>query len=159
MFTLNPTIEFAKASDAREISVLSRDHIEYGLSRRYTPERIRRLLESKSKNIVVARNNETLLGFGIMTYRDDEANLDLLAVKQNYRRMGVARNIVEWLLEVAIVAGIHSVYVQVRKLNISAVEFYHNLGFQKIDEVAGYYQGKEAAVIFCKTLRPVFAGT
>lgn len=113
-------------------------------------------MESNSKNIVVARNNEMLLGFGIMTYRDDEANLDLLAVKQNFRRMGVARNIVGWLSEVAIVAGIHSVYVQVRKLNISAVEFYQNIGFRKIDEVAGYYQGKEAAVIFCKTLRPVF---
>lgn len=116
-------------------------------------------MENTSKNVVVARNNKKLLGFGIMTYRNNDANLDLLAVKQNYRRRGVARNIVEWLIEVAMEAGVHSVYVQVRKLNRGAVEFYRKLSFQKIDELAGYYEGKETGVIFCKTLRPVFTAT
>ncbi len=114
---------------------------------------------AKRKNIIVARNDEKLLGFGIMTYRNNDANLDLLAVKQNYRRRGVARSIVEWLIEVALEAGVHSVYVQVRKLNTGAVEFYRKLSFEQIDEFAGYYQGKETGVIFCKTLRPVFTAT
>jgi ribosomal-protein-alanine N-acetyltransferase len=159
MLSLNPTIEFARASDVDEISGLSRDYIEYGLRRKYTPERIRGLIEDTSKNIIVARNNEKLLGFGIMTYRNNDANLDLLAVKQNYRRRGVARSIVEWLIEVALEAGVHSVYVQVRKFNTGAVEFYRKLSFEQIDEFAGYYQGKETGVIFCKTLRPVFTAT
>jgi ribosomal-protein-alanine N-acetyltransferase len=159
MLNLNPSIEFAKASDANEISILSRDYIEYGLRRKYTPERIRHLMQDTSKNVVVARDNKILLGFGIMTYRNNDANLDLLAVRQDCRRRGIARNIVEWLIAVAMEADVHSVYVQVRKLNTGAVEFYHKLNFQKIDELSGYYQGEETGVIFCKTLRPVFTAT
>jgi ribosomal-protein-alanine N-acetyltransferase len=159
MISLNPTIEFAKKSDANEISALSRDEIEHGLRRRYTPERIRELMESTSKNIVVARDKKTLLGFGIMTYRNNDANLDLLAVKDRYRGNGIARDIVEWLIAVAMEAGAHSVYVQVRKSNEGAVKFYRRLSFQKIDELVGYYQGKETGVIFCKTLRPIFTAT
>ena len=159
MLSLNPTIEFARKSDAEEISVLSRDEIEYGLRRKYTPERIRELLKNTSKNTVVARDNGILLGFGIMTYQNDEANLDLLAVKRNFRRRGIARDIVEWLIAVAMQAGIHSVYVQVRESNLGAVKFYRNLSFQKIDELGGYYQGKEAGIILCRTLRPIFATT
>jgi ribosomal-protein-alanine N-acetyltransferase len=91
-----------------------------------------------------------------MTYRDESANLDLLAVKRRCRRRGVARRIVTWLIEVAHSAGAHSVYVQVRKLNHGAIGFYKELGFHQIEELPGYYGGEETGVIFCKSLRPIF---
>ncbi len=76
-------IGFARLSDAIEISHLSRDEVEHGLGWDYTPTKIIRVINSKSKNIVVARIDDELVGFGVMTYRKDQANLDLLAVKKN----------------------------------------------------------------------------
>lgn len=159
MIRLNPVIELACASDADEISTLSRDEVEYGLRRKYTADRIRSLIEDGNKNVIVARDNERLLGFGIMTYRDSNANLDLLAVKQDFRRSGIASGIVDWLVAVARGCGVPAVYVQARESNSGAGAFYCRLGFRRIDEIIGYYQGKESAVIYCKELRPVFTYT
>lgn len=146
-------VEFAKASDAVEIGKLSQHYVEHGLGWRYTPRRIRKLISNKSKNVVVARNGGELTGFGIMTYERDQANLDLLGVKVSYRRQGIGTLIVEWLEEVANLAGVYNVYVQVRKANESAVKFYQKLDYLVIDEKKGYYQGKETAVIMCKNIR------
>ena len=146
-------VEFATISDVSEIGHLSRKYIEHDLSWQYTPEKILKLIKNKTKNIVVARNRNKLVGFGIMTYKEEQANLDLLAVKLMYRRRGIGKHIVEWLGEVATLAGVFNIYVQVRKINRGAIKFYKKIGFQIIDEKSGYYQGQETAVIMCKNLR------
>ncbi len=153
------TIEFAAVSDATAIGALSQEYIEYGLGWSYTPRRIRSLISDGAKNVIVARDGGKLVGFGIMTYREENANLDLLAVKTRYRRRGVGTQIVEWLEEVATTAGIQNVFVQVRETNHSAIEFYRKLSFYKIDEQAGYYRGQETGVIMCKAIRPIFNAT
>lgn len=152
-------IEFATSSDAIEIGELSRKCIEYNLGWEYRPSRIRELIRNKSKNVVVAREDRSLAGFGIMTYRQDSANLDLLAVKRQYRRRDVGRQIVLWLEKVAHTAGIMNIYVQVRKTNRGAIRFYKKLGFQIIGEAAGYYQGRESAVIMCKGIRKMIGNS
>ena len=106
-------IEFARFSDAPEIGELSKNAIEQGLGWKYTPDRIAKLIGNKSKNVVVARMESRLVGFGIMTYNEDQANLDLLAVKRQVRRMKIGTQIVEWLEEVALTAGAFNIFVQV----------------------------------------------
>ena len=149
-------IEFASLSDATEIGVISKNEIEYGLGWKYTPERIAILLHDASKNIVVARAGSELAGFGIMTYYDDHANLDLLAVKRKFRRMKTGTQIVEWLEKVALTAGTFNIYVQVRLRNTGAIEFYKNIGYAMLDEHKNYYRGGEAALIMVKNLRRMF---
>lgn len=156
MLDIRTNVEFATFSDAAEISDLSQKYIEYNLRRVYTPSRIRESIRNTSKNVVVARKDGGLAGFGIMTYREDTANLDLLAVKRSYRRRGVGTQVVLWLEKVACSAGIANIFVQVRQTNSGATRFYENLGFHIIGEAAGYYQGKEAAVIMCKGIRQMF---
>lgn len=148
-------IDFAKAADLKEIAAISRDEIEYGLGWRYTARTLYRLTRSKSKNVVVARVGGELAGFGIMTYRRDQANLDLLAVKKAFRRRKIGTQIVDWLAKVAVTAGITSIYVQVRKRNPGAVRFYQKLGFTRLEEIRGYYNGVENAVVLARLLRPM----
>ncbi len=159
MLDLEVEIGFARPSEAGEIARLSREYIEFGLGWRYTPERIAAALRNPIKNVIVARQGGRLVGFGIMTYREESANLDLLAVKREFRRRGVARRLVRWLVDVAVAAGMENVYVQVRQRNSGAMAFYNRLGFYQIEELPGYYRGREAGVIFCKPLRPVFVVT
>ena len=111
MITEETEIDFAQHSDAAEISQLSRTEVEYGLGWHYTGPRITQLIHNNSKNVVVARIEKRLVGFGIMTYHKETANLDLLAVKKAYRRMKVATQLVKWLEKVALAAGIFNVFV------------------------------------------------
>lgn len=154
-----PLIEFARHSDAVEIGMLSKSDIEHGLGWKYTPEKIVKLIGDSSRNVVVARVESKLVGFGIMTYRDDQANLDLLAVKQRFRRMKVGTQLVQWLADVAMTAGTSNIFVQVRARNAAAIAFYEGLGFFPLEEQKGYYDGVEAALVMAKSLRPMFTGT
>jgi ribosomal protein S18 acetylase RimI-like enzyme len=147
------TIEFASLADAAEIAELSRLYIEYDLGWDYTPEKLARLIKSENKNVVIAREDNQLVGFGVMTYHEHQANLDLLAVKIRYRYQGIGKQIVHWLEMVALTAGIFNVYVQVRQINSGAIKFYKKLGYKIIDERRGYYRGRETAVIMSKDLR------
>ena len=140
-------------SDAIAISQLSREEVEYGLGWNYTPPKIVRIIKSKSQNIVVARLEKELVGFGVMTYRKDQANLDLLAVRQEYRRNKAGSQIVLWLEKVATTAGAFNVFVQLRETNPGAFTFYEYLGYEKLDVLPGYYGGIENAVVMAKSLR------
>lgn len=153
MALIGTTIEFASVADVVEIGELSRTYIEYDLGWHYTPEMIARLIQNKTKNVVVAREDNQLVGFGIMTYHDELANLDLLAVKLRYRYHGIGRQIVQWLEKVALTAGIFTISVQVREINTGAIKFYKKLGYKIIDERRGYYNGQENALIMSKELR------
>ncbi|MES9970644.1 MAG: GNAT family N-acetyltransferase [Candidatus Thiodiazotropha sp.] len=135
---------------------MSKNDIEYGLGWRYTPERVAKLIRDSSKNVVVARTDAELVGFGIMTYYQDQSNLDLLAVKRNFRRMKIGSQIVRWLEEVALTAGAYNVFVQVRTRNSAAVGFYESLGYSALDEDKSYYNGVEAALLMVKGLRRMY---
>lgn len=148
-------IEFARLSDAREISRLSRDEIEYGLGWNYTQQKIAWLIRNKSRNVIAARFGEDLAGFGIMTYRREQANLDLLAVKQKYRRMKVATRLILWLEKVAHTAGAFNVFVQLRETNTGAFRLYQKLGFQRLDKLPKFYRGIEDGIVMAKSLRPM----
>jgi ribosomal protein S18 acetylase RimI-like enzyme len=152
-------IEFARFSDAAEISVMSKNDIEYGLGWKYTLKRIAKLIGDSSRNVVVARVGSHLAGFGIMTYYEDQANLDLLAVTRSFRRMRIGTQIVEWLEKVALTAGAFNIFVQVRARNTSAIQFYQSVGFSVLDDEKAYCRGVEAGLIMAKSLRRMFNAT
>lgn len=146
-------IEFARQADATEIASLSQRYIEYDLGWAYTPEKIVQLIRHPAKNVVVAREGRQLAGFGIMTYRDEDANLDLLAVRQQNRYQGLGRQLVAWLEKVAVTAGLYRVHVQVREINSGAIRFYQQLGYTIDGKQPGYYRGKETAIFMSRQLR------
>ena len=60
MLNIDGRIEFAKASDAEEIAMLSREYIEYGLRWKYTLEHVKSLMKKPTNNVVVARKVRTI---------------------------------------------------------------------------------------------------
>lgn len=81
-----------------------------------------------------------------MHFGEEEAHLDLLAVKPTYQRTGIGRQLIEWLEKSALVAGISIIYLEVRAKNREARMFYERLGYRRIRQVQGYYSGRESAV-------------
>jgi ribosomal-protein-alanine N-acetyltransferase len=140
------TLRLARPADAGAIANLSRDLIEYGLRWRWTTARVAESIRAADVNVLVARVHDNLAGFAIMRYRDDDAHLDLLAVAPSYRRLGIGRQLLEWLEECAVVAGIFSIALEVRAGNEAAQLFYKRMGYRTLAQLPGYYQGVEAAL-------------
>ena len=140
------SLRLARLADADSIANLSRDLIENGLNWRWTPVRVAASIRAANVNVLVASVHEEIAGFAIMRYGDDDAHLDLLAVAPPYRRSGIGRQMMEWLEECAIVAGIFNVDLEVRAGNEEAQMFYTRMGYRPLMQLPGYYQGMEAAL-------------
>ncbi len=158
------SLRLARPAEATTIANLSRDLIEYGLRWRWTPVRVAATIRAPDVNVLVACIHQTIAGFAIMRYGDDDAHLDLLAVALPYRRLGVGRQLLEWLEKCAIVAGIFSVALEVRAGNEGAQLFYKRMGYRTLVHLPGYYQGIEAALrmvrdLSCRPLDQRIPGT
>ncbi|MDB5773843.1 MAG: hypothetical protein JWM42_4217 [Burkholderia sp.] len=145
-------IKLAVMADAAAISELSRDAIEHGLSWSYTPRRVAKSIVDRATNVAVVHLRETLVGFAIMTYGDEEAHVILLAVHPAHRRKGVGSALLTWLEETARVAGIDLIKLEARARNAGAVAFYRTHGFKDLGLRKGYYQGVEDARSMAKDL-------
>lgn len=146
-------IRLASMRDAPGIAQMSRDLIESGLGWRYDAPRVARGISDRDTVALVACDGHRVIGFAMMQFGDARAHLALLAVRPPYRRRGVARRLVEWLIESAKVAGIATVHLELRESNEAAKRFYRAMGFSDTVLVPGYYLGKEAALRMLRVLR------
>lgn len=140
------SLRLARPAEAAAIAHLSRDLIEYGLQWRWTPERVAASIRAPNVNVLIASVHEKIVGFAIMRYGDDDAHLDLLAVAPPHRRAGVGCQLLRWLEQCAVEAGIFKIALEVRSGNEAAQRFYKRMGYRVLAEIPGYYQGVEAAL-------------
>jgi ribosomal protein S18 acetylase RimI-like enzyme len=145
-------IALALPGDARRIAMMSRDLVEQGLTWRWTPQRILRVIRDPAINVAVAREKGVLAGFAIMQYKDDEAHLLLFAVDYAHRHKGIGSALMGWLETTALTAGTGCIYLEARKNNAQARAFYARLGYLEIAEVEGLYSNNEDGVRIAKDL-------
>lgn len=140
------SVRLATLADAADIAAMSRDQIEQGLPWSWTEERVRHAIESPHINVALIREGKILIGFGIMSYRDEEASLLLFSVRPSHRRKGVGRDLLAWLEKVASEAGLRRVLLECRRDNSAARNFYADNGYHELEIARGYYRGMEDAV-------------
>ena len=145
-------IRLARSSEAREIALLSRDCIEYGLSWSWTPARVLRSIRHRATNVVVVRDDRGVVAFAIMRYDDEQGHLDLFAVRPDQQRRGIGGALLSWLEVSARVAGLMAIRLQVRAANAAAIAFYGRAGFVATGLHPRYYQGTEDAVLMTRDL-------
>lgn len=136
-------IRLALSRDAGRIAAISRDHIEHGLGWHYQQARIIEKIRDPDTNVITAWCESTLAGFAIMDYQGFEAHLVLFAVLPAYRRQGAGTALLRWLIKTAEVAGAQTIYVELRKANATARDFYESLGFKYMEPLRKYYRGGE----------------
>lgn len=140
------TLGLARAADANAIAAMSREFIEQGLRWRWTEQRVAASINADNTNVLVARLDNRLAGFGIMKYGDQVAHLNLFAVALDYRRAGIGRQMLHWLERCASVAGNAAISLEVRASNMDAQRFYESMGYRILVQLPGYYQGVEPAL-------------
>jgi len=151
---LNSTIQIrlALGHDAPRIAAMSRDFIERGLGWSWTEQRVLRSIRDPNTNVAVAYDADSLVGFGIMKYREEEGHLLLFAVRDTHRRQGIGTALIAWFERTALTAGIGVIHLETRAASKEARAFYHRLGYKEIRTEPGYYRSIESAVRLAKDL-------
>lgn len=135
----NAAIRLATPADAHDIANMSRETIEHGLPWQWRPARVARAIRAEDTNVVVVRDAGTLIGFGIMSYLDEDAHLLLFAVAAARRRQGVGTAILQWLEAAARAAGSKRIRVEARRENDAARCFYNEHGYHEVAIRRGMY--------------------
>ena len=145
-------IALATAFDAAVIAEMSRSDIEYGLGWSWREPRVLQAIADRATNVAVMTEEDSIVGFGIMQYRDVTAHLALFAIRSSHRNRGLGRELLVWLEKPALIAGVRQLRVEARADNEKALSFYRRLGFKPVKTVAGYYSGMVDAVQLEKQL-------
>lgn len=149
-------VTLAHVDDAYAIATMSKEIIEQGLQWSWIPERVGRCILATDINVVTAKNDGDVIGFGIMFYGNNKAHLNLLGVDAEWRSLGIGGRLLSWLEQCAITAALECCQLELRESNRKAREFYTSHGYSEIERVQGYYQKRENAIRMSKNLNKTF---
>ena len=100
---------------------------------------------------LVAMEGERLAGYIGSQSVEGEADMMNVAVHPDFRRRGVARSLILKLIEGLKANGVHSLALEVRASNESAIALYEKLGFETVGRRPNYYRHpREDALILRK---------
>jgi ribosomal-protein-alanine N-acetyltransferase len=105
----------------------------------------------------VVEAGDEMAGYGIMSVGAGEAHILNVCIANEYRRRGLARKLLLYLLERARASGMYEAFLEVRPSNTTAAHLYQSMGFQQVGVRRGYYQstaGREDAAVLRRVLLP-----
>ena len=98
-----------------------------------------------------------MAGYGIMSVGAGEAHILNVCIAAEYRGRGLARKVLQYLLDRARAAGMYEAFLEVRPSNTTAAHLYQSMGFEQVGIRRGYYQatvGREDAAVLRRVLNP-----
>ena len=101
--------------------------------------------------LVLARDEQEVVGFSLARVVADEAELLLVVVKKKHQRRGTGKLLLERFFEDSEERGAQKLYLEVRDGN-SAVELYKSLGFAEAGRRSKYYTGSDGQIYDSITL-------
>ncbi|MCB1761308.1 MAG: ribosomal protein S18-alanine N-acetyltransferase [Gammaproteobacteria bacterium] len=106
-------------------------------------------------NCWIYRQRQRLVGYGVMSVAAGEAHILNICIDPDLRGRGLARRMLERLLNLARQHRADSVFLEVRASNTAAQRLYTGLGFNEIGLRRGYYpaqNGREDAILLALSL-------
>lgn len=99
--------------------------------------------------------NQQLVGFLICQQVVDEATLFNIAIHPCMQKQGLATSLLTDLIEELATKNVHTLWLEVRASNHTAINLYERLGFNEITVRKNYYptaHGREDAIIMAYTI-------
>ncbi|MBR6645049.1 MAG: ribosomal protein S18-alanine N-acetyltransferase [Clostridia bacterium] len=124
-----------EVSHIREIAQLE----ELCFSDPWTEDMFIQLLSNPLAVFITAQKDGEVVGYAGIYHILSEGQLMNIAVKEEYRRLGIAEKMFDFILEYAKENDIEVITLEVRKENDPAISLYEKLGFEKVGERPGYY--------------------
>lgn len=108
--------------------------------------------ESETFYGVIAEDGGEVAGYGGITVASDSADIDNIAVTEQYRNSGVATSILNRLIEEARGKGVKKVFLEVRVSNTPAMSLYLKEGFKGAYARTRYYSDGEDCLVMVKEI-------
>lgn len=108
--------------------------------------------ESETFYGVIAEDGGEVAGYGGITVASDSADIDNIAVTEQYRNSGVATSILSRLIEEARGKGVKKVFLEVRVSNTPAMSLYLKEGFKGAYARTRYYSDGEDCLVMVKEI-------
>ena len=106
---------------------------------------LRKELENKNFNLnLVCRLNNKIIGYFFSKHVKNEYHILNFALKKNYQHRGYGKNFFNIILKEYILDG--SVFLEVKRSNLSAINFYKKFNFKEIGSEKKYYSDGEDAI-------------
>lgn len=113
----------------------------------------RGLLRRQSTALLVAERAGEVVGYAVLWFAADEAELGDMAVLPETRRRGLGRWLLHGALAEAARRGAKRVYLEVRQSNTAARSLYERAGFEEVGTRPDYYsEPKEDAILMMRRL-------
>ena len=101
----------------------------------------------------VARKGREIIGYIGFWILREYIHITNLAVAKSYQKKGIASILLENVENTAGMAGKSNLYLEVRKSNKKAIDFYEKRNFEVIDSKKNYYENNnEDALIMWKVI-------
>lgn len=119
----------------------------------WTLEMLEEELENPLSSFIVAYgSNDVVLGYAGLTVVAGEGYINNIAVRQEYRKQGVASALLEVFLRFAQAQRLDFLTLEVRPSNTAAKNLYMKHGFAQVGRRKDYYDSpKEDAIIMTRT--------
>jgi [ribosomal protein S18]-alanine N-acetyltransferase len=117
---------------------------------------LRRLLASRSAEIVIAHGDGGITGVAILLFRAGSrvARLYSVAVDPAHTGRGIASALLAWAEQIARSRQCLSVRLEVHEKNHGAIKVYRKAGYYEFDRCRCYYEDRGDALRFEKKLAP-----
>lgn len=94
-----------------------------------------------------------VIGYVVPWFVADELQIANLAIHEDFRRQGLARQLIMHLCEAARQRHCTTAHLEVRRSNLAARKLYETLGFHLTGERSDYYGPREDALLMSKKLQ------
>ncbi|MCC8025272.1 MAG: ribosomal protein S18-alanine N-acetyltransferase [Clostridium sp.] len=109
---------------------------------------IRSGLDSRLDTYFVYEDHGRILGYSVIRVLADEGEIQRVAVEPRFRRLGIARKLMEAMVGFSRMRGVRAITLEVRRSNEGARKLYDFYGFREEALRRGYYRNPtEDAVI------------
>jgi ribosomal-protein-alanine N-acetyltransferase len=127
-------------------AVVELDQISFSLP---WPERSFRfeLTDNPASRCWVAESDGRVVGMVVAWLFVDEAHIATIATHPDYRRQGIARQLLIFTLEAAMREGAQSSFLEVRASNLAAQEMYRKFGYVEVGRRKRYYRDNDEDAI------------
>lgn len=107
------------------------------------------ILENDNAFVIVAEYEGQFAGYADIWTVLDEADLNSIAVRVDFRRKGIGDAIMFAMTEMLSANGVETINLEVRVSNIPAIKLYKKYGFKECGVRPGYYldNGEDALIM------------
>lgn len=145
MYTFFMLIRSAERKDADTLAALA----ENTLREAWTAGGFADAIEDKSFFVYICENESEPIGYCVFSVAGDEAELLLIGVLNEHRRLGAGEALFKRLLSDAGDTGAGRLYLEVRSSNEAAIGFYIKQGMEELGIRKGFYREPvEDALVF-----------